>query len=160
MVAVRIAPRKVNLLPRAAHRPRIVAAVRILLGGIFVYAGQAKIQAPAVFADSIASFRLLPAALSNVLAIGLPPFEVLLGLLLVTGWRGRTSSFCALLTTSVFVMALVSAWVRGIPVDCGCFGAADTPVKEWPLWLLVGRDLLFFTAAAFVYADARHDEPR
>lgn len=159
MVAIRVAPRKVNPSPRTVYRQWVISALRILIGAVFVYAGQAKIQEPAAFAENIASFRLLPSALVNLMAIGLPPFEILLGLLLMTGWRCRRTAFCALLASGVFLLALVSAWMRGIPVECGCFGTGTGGVAHAPpVWLLIGRDLLLLGSAAIVYADAWQSE--
>jgi hypothetical protein len=39
---------------------------------------------PAGFAGSIATFQLLPEAWVNVVALGLPPFEILTGLLILS----------------------------------------------------------------------------
>ena len=46
------------------------------LAGIFIYAGIDKIRDPLQFADSIAAFAILPAVFINLLALGLPPFEI------------------------------------------------------------------------------------
>ena len=142
------------------YRRFAVPALRVLLGGIFVYAGIVKMGAPGDFAENIAGFRLLPPALVNLLALGLPVFEVLLGGLLVTGWRRRTMGFCALVVGGVFLVALASALARGITVDCGCFGAASggrSPGMQ--LWISTGRDVLLMAAAGVVYADGLKGSP-
>ena len=123
-------------------------------GAVFVFAGYLKLWTPELFADDIAAFRILPPSLDNLLALGLPPFEIILGLLLITGWRRRTISFCAALTSGIFLVALCSAWVRGIPVDCGCFGSGS---GGSPPWVAVGRDLLLFAGTLTLYAHARRD---
>ncbi|MGA7872757.1 MAG: MauE/DoxX family redox-associated membrane protein, partial [Candidatus Binatus sp.] len=59
-----------------------VLAVSIAVAAVFIYAGVDKIRDPLQFADSIAAFAILPAVLINLLALGLPPFEIACGLLL------------------------------------------------------------------------------
>ena len=139
------------------RRRYVIAGLRVLLGAVFAYAGGIKIQAAADFADAIAGFRLLPPGLSNLLALGLPPFEVLLGGWLIAGWKRRTAAFCALGLCGIFLLALVSAAARGIAVDCGCFGAApgaSLSAGKW-LWLSIGRDVVLLAMAGVVYAENR-----
>ncbi len=56
-----------------------------LLGGLFIYAGTIKVSDPQSFNDNIAAYQLLPAMLINPVALGLPIFEILTGVLLITG---------------------------------------------------------------------------
>ena len=136
-----------------------VTVLRLTVALIFCYAGWIKIQSPQAFADSIATFRLLPANLNNLLALGLPPFELLVGILLATGWKTRLAAFCALAASGVFLLALVSALVRGLPVECGCFGGEHSSLAPTPrLWLAIGRDVLLAGAVLVVYRDARRKD--
>ena len=161
MVAVGVTAGEVTRTMRAAYRRWGVSALAILLGGVFVYAGLVKVQATGPFAENIAGFRLLPPMLNNLLAIGLPTFEILLGCLLIVGWRRRTMAFCALLAGGVFLLALLSAGVRGIPVECGCFGAeSGNRSAQTQLWISVGRDLLLMGAASVVYLDGLNGDPQ
>ena len=156
MVAVRAAPGKVTRPMWAIYRRFALVGLRILIGALFVYAGLEKARAAAAFADDIAAFQLLPPMLVDLLALGLPPLEILLGAGLVVGWKPRTAAFCAMLLGNIFLLALGSAGIRGIPVECGCFGSgggALLPKQE--LWLSISRDLLLIGAAAVVYLDAR-----
>ncbi len=133
--------------------------VRISLGALFAYAGAVKIGSPQPFADSIASFRLLPEILISPLALGLPPLEILLGLWLASGWRRREAAFSALVLAVVFLLALGSAYARGLAVDCGCFGSEEDPILgSRHTAVAIGRDLLLLLTAAFLYASARKRE--
>ena len=128
---------------------------RLLLAAVFVSAGAAKLLAsPQPFADSVASFRLVPAWLVGPLALALPPFEILVGGALLAGRPRRLGAGGALVLAGVFLVALVAALIRGVPVDCGCFG----PGTAWlPLtagqrmWFDLGRDLLLLMAALGLY---------
>ena len=128
----------------------VLLAIRLILGGIFLYAGFVKIQAPLAFADSIASFRLLPDSIINLFALGLPPIEIIVGAMLLIGWRIRLASFAVLILSFMFALALGQALLRGLDVDCGCFGSGK-PSLEKSLFSLA-RDLLLIGAGALVYA--------
>lgn len=89
----------------------------------FAYAGFQKLADPQAFADSIASFAILPDRLVNLTALFLPPFEVVLALAVISGYQRRPALFGLVGLLVVFMGALVSAQVRGLAIDCGCFGA-------------------------------------
>ena len=112
--------------------------LQILLGGLFLYAGASKLSSPQHLADSIASFQLLPIVLISPFALSLPLFELAVGVLLITGWRVRAASLGALGMIAVFTIALTIAVVRGLPIECGCFGS--NKVSTYGVWLLLMRD--------------------
>src|ERR1700722_10747340 len=87
----------------------IVLILRLILGGVFIYAGIVKILSPQSFADNIADFQLLPNVLNNLFALSLPVFEVIVGLMLIIGLRLRVASFSVLILSFVFAVALTSA---------------------------------------------------
>jgi uncharacterized membrane protein YphA (DoxX/SURF4 family) len=124
-----------------------VLVLRVILGGILLFAGGLKVAHPAELASAIASFRLLPAAIVGPLAVALPYVELLLGGYLVIGLFTRA---IAAITAAQFVLyagAVASAIVRNIPANCGCFGPNDTAIVDWPH---VASDLLLAAASAFV----------
>lgn len=123
--------------------------LRLTLGGVFIYAGVLKIADPQAFADSIVTFSMLPKETINLLALTLPPFEILLGILLVGGWKLRSASFAIAILCFVFAVALVQAIIRGLEVDCGCFGGGDP--SPLGVWLSLGRDLALFGISVWVY---------
>jgi uncharacterized membrane protein YphA (DoxX/SURF4 family) len=132
-----------------ANRRWLALAVRLVVGGTFVYAGAIKISDPLQLADSIAGFQVLPDAMVNPLALGLPPFEIATGMLLILGWMGRAAALGITTVTGVFLVAIVSALARGLTIDCGCFGA-EAPSRS-RMWLDLGRDLALFAGALLAY---------
>ena len=128
---------------------------RVVLGAVFVWSGAAKLLAPPqAFADSVASFRLVPAGFISPLALALPLFEILVGTALFAGRPRRLGAFGAFLLSGVFLAALTAALARGLPVDCGCFGsgAAWLPLSATQrLWFDLGRDLLLVAASLALY---------
>jgi len=133
--------------------------LRILLGGLFLYSGILKIASPLPFADSIASFQIVPPAVIGLVALGLPPLEIILGAMLVSGWRARVASLGVFVLSVVFCLALSQALVRGLQVDCGCFGSGQP--SRLKTWGSLGRDILIIAVSAWLYRVAslgfRHD---
>ena len=70
-------------MPSDSSHRYAVLAFSIAMAAIFIYAGVDKIRDPLQFADSIAAFAILPAVFINLLALGLPSFEIACGILLL-----------------------------------------------------------------------------
>jgi len=122
--------------------------VRILLGLLFVAAGVLKIGHASDLAATITAFGLgLPGTLVAIVAVALPPFEVLLGAYLIGGWLLPATSAVAAALLSVFILVVSSVVARGLSVSCGCFGLADSAPATW--WTVV-RDALFLIPAVYL----------
>jgi putative oxidoreductase len=126
--------------------------LRLALGGVFLYAGTTKALNPQAFADSIATFKILPPQLINIVALVLPPFEILLGLMLVSGWKARAASLAVAGLAIVFGIALGQALTRGLAVDCGCFGSGEPSVLK--TWASFGRAFLLSATSCWVLRNA------
>ena len=124
-----------------------VFIIRVLLGGLLLAAGALKVGHGTELAATIASFRLLPAALAGPLALALPYFEILLGAYLVAGLFTRVVAIVCCVQFLCYAGAIGSAVVRHIAANCGCFGPNDGAVADWPH---VGFDLALAAASAFV----------
>jgi putative oxidoreductase len=129
-----------------------VLAVSLGLAAVFVYAGVDKIRDPLQFADSVFAFAILPVALINLLALGLPPFEIVCGLLMLSSWTRRVAALGITLATLMFLAALSSALFRGLTLDCGCFGAGAPSRPR--MWMELGLDVILFAGAMFVYVQS------
>jgi len=129
--------------------------LRLLIGGVFVWASMEKIRGPQAFADSIATFQVLPNPMINLLALGLPLFEMITGIFLVAGWllpagwKKQAAAFSILILTVVFALAFSQAMARGLKVDCGCFGAGRPWVLE--TWESLVLDLLILAATWLIF---------
>jgi uncharacterized membrane protein YphA (DoxX/SURF4 family) len=109
---------------------RILAAGRIALGAIFVYAALTKIPDMAAFAADVANYRLVPAAAVPFLGTAVVGVELLAGLALVAGVAARGAALVAAGLLGVFMVALSQALLRGIDLRCGCFGGQE-PASWW-----------------------------
>jgi putative oxidoreductase len=95
------------------------------IGLLFILAGASKGWDPAEFAREISRYQLVPWFLAVGIALYLPWVEVLSGVLI---WFPRFERGALLIITfllGVFTLALGSAWLRGLNIDCGCFGQAS-----------------------------------
>ncbi len=129
--------------------------IRLVIGGLFVYAGFLKALKPQAFADSIVTFQMLPKQLINVMAMGLPPFEILVGAMLIMGIRTKAASLAAILMSVIFSIAILQGLIRGLQIDCGCFGSGTPSAMK--NWLSLGRDLLLIAGGVLIYRDAPSD---
>lgn len=126
----------------------ILLAFRIVLGGLFIYAGAAKVLAPLDFAQNIRNYQIAGQSLSFIAALVLPWLEILAGAFLIVGvWkRGAALVISSLLV--FFIVLTVVTMVRGLDIDCGCFGAVDrkaglSVILEDLAMLYLGLCLLF-----------------
>jgi putative oxidoreductase len=128
-------------------------AVSIVLAAVFIYAGVDKIRDPAQFADSVAAFAILPNALVTPMALGLPMFEVLCGLMVLAPPSRRVGALALTLATAMFIVALVSALARGLTLDCGCFGAGAPSRSR--MWVESILDVVLFASSMWLYMRTR-----
>ena len=111
-------------------------ALRIIIGGIFVYAAWAKLREPwQLFAMNIDSYRLLPLTAVEFVARTLPWFELLIGLMVIGGIWLRISSTAISALLLVFFALMVRAYMSGMEINCGCFGTGE-PIS----WKTLLRD--------------------
>jgi uncharacterized membrane protein YphA (DoxX/SURF4 family) len=145
---------------------------RLLLGGIFIYAGYSKIFQPNLmlqsfftlkfsilanvsnFANQVRSYQLLPAAGVYFVAHFLPPTEILLGLLLLVGWRLRVWASLVTLILLGFITVVTRAYLLGLQIDCGCFGKPE-PLTGWTVLRDTALFLLALLMTWFAFAEAR-----
>jgi uncharacterized membrane protein YphA (DoxX/SURF4 family) len=124
--------------------------LRIALGAVFVVAAWMKLREPwAMFAMAIDSYQVLPDWAVEMVARALPWFELLLGVVLITGlWRRLSTPVASLLLVVFFVM-MVRAMIKGMQIDCGCFGPGDRLS-----WVTLVRDGALLAGSLFVTVTA------
>jgi len=99
---------------------------RLVLGVVLVVAGGLKVTSPAVSARAVRAFQILPYHVAGYVGYALPVVEIMIGLLLVAGLFTRVSAAVGGLLMLVFLIGISSAWIRGLTIDCGCFGGGGT----------------------------------
>jgi uncharacterized membrane protein YphA (DoxX/SURF4 family) len=116
-------------------------AARLGLGLTLVMAAVPKLRDPVAAVRAVVAYELLPnRGIETAVGHGLPIVELLVGALLLAGFVTRVTAVCAAALLAVFVGALLSAWLRGLSIDCGCFGGGGA--TEHPTYLIdLLRDL-------------------
>ena len=120
--------------------------VRLGLAALLAYAAVSKLLDPAAFAEDIQNYRVLPEAWAGPLALALPVLELVVAAALLSASHGSGASLLAGVLLLTFALAMAQAKVRGIDLECGCFGG-HSRVSWTKVALNVGLAALAFGAA-------------
>ena len=148
--------------PWRQRREIALVLVRWLLGALFLYMGLNKAHHPEGFLKLIHQYDLVQNhILLNLVAVGLPWFEVFCGLLLIAGVAVRGSALMLVLmlipfTIIVLRRALTDPAFRGLPFcaikfDCGC-GTGEVFICRK---LVENSFLILFSAALVCWRSSR-----
>jgi uncharacterized membrane protein YphA (DoxX/SURF4 family) len=125
---------------------------RLVLGGVMLVAGALKVAAPETAAQVVRAYELVPSALVAPVGWGLPFLEIAIGLLLIVGFGARAAAVAAGVFMVVFVVAVSSAWARGLAIDCGCFGGGGQVAPGQTKYLQeILRDLGLLVLAVWLW---------
>ena len=99
---------------------------RLLVAGTFLLAAVPKLLDPVSFAKAIANYRLILPLIGQgyvfPAAMFMPALEAVGALaLLFNRWRRAGSLVCGALLI-LFIVLIAQAVIRGLNIDCGCFG--------------------------------------
>ena len=95
---------------------------RGVVGGVFLLAGISKALNTGAFAAEISAYQLVPAPLVPPMALALPWLEIVLAAYLLLGLAQRWAATAAGALLLVFIGAMAATLVRGLTLECGCFG--------------------------------------
>lgn len=133
--------------------------LRLIIGGVFLAAALPKLADPLAFAHNVRAYELLNVPASRWVAVILPFVELALGVLLIAGIWVETATVMAAGLFAVFSVAIVSALMRGLTIECSCFGTG-TPLTAGLLF----RDLLWLMMCGGILwlhrGDPRHGRGR
>ncbi len=101
-----------------------LALIRIAIGMMFIISGFSKLIAPLEnFAVVIESYDIIHGRIVDLVVWTFPWVELIGGAFLLTGIWLRQSLLAMWMSTTVFLILISSAIIRGLPVtECGCFG--------------------------------------
>jgi uncharacterized membrane protein YphA (DoxX/SURF4 family) len=133
-------------------QPWVGTVVRLGLAAVWLAAGASKVGDLAASGRAVNAYQVMPYDVAKVVGAALPFVELMLGVLLLAGLATRLAATISTLLLVVFIAGITSAWIRGLSIDCGCFGkggqlaAGQTP-SYGPEIL---RDLGFLALAGFL----------
>lgn len=123
--------------------------LRLYIGSIFIYASLSKITDPAIFAENIAAYRIMPYWGINLVAVILPWMELICGFFLIIGMRTRATALVLAGLLFVFTLFVIINIFRGSPISCGCFDNVGEPigwakVAQNTGWFIMTLMIIFF----------------
>jgi putative oxidoreductase len=108
--------------------------VRFVLAAGLIYSGVTKVLAPFEFLNAILRYELLGSVGSTLVAAVLPWLEIVSGVALLHRPAVRAAGWIAIAMGVAFVLAQLSALVRGLEIACGCVGgSASEPIGAFSL---------------------------
>ena len=128
---------------------------RLVLGSVFIIASIDKIALPEAFAANVQAYRLAPFSLVNIFALVIPWAELVCGIFLIAGVFIKTSSLVLSSLLLVFTFAIISALLRGLNIDCGCFGVEHTSPVSW-MRVLEDVGLMVLGMHIFIFSENSH----
>lgn len=149
---------------------------RLLLGGIFIYAGYSKAFLPNThfwpyfflkfsvalnlsnFAAQVAAFKLLPAWGVQFVGHTLPFTEMALGLLVLIGWRLKIWASLLTLLMLGFFFVVTRAYLLHMNINCGCF-ATPEPINLKKVLEDAALSAVAIVMTAFAFVEARQPHP-
>jgi uncharacterized membrane protein YphA (DoxX/SURF4 family) len=126
----------------------ILFVFRLLVGGLFIYAGVLKIADPLEFAQDIRNYRLAGQSLSFLAAVFLPWIEIFSGFFLISGILKRPSALVISSMLAFFILLVIITILRGIDVECGCLGALS---RKADFKLIIEDTLLLYASLCVLF---------
>lgn len=132
-------------------RPWVGTVLRLVLAGVWLYAGVSKLAHPGEFVVAVQAYRLLPDGVAHAIGYGLPVAEIVIGLLLVAGLATRFAAAVSAVLYVVFLAGVGSAAARGLSINCGCFGGGGQVAAGHTQYTLeILRDAGLLVGAVFL----------
>jgi uncharacterized membrane protein YphA (DoxX/SURF4 family) len=95
---------------------------RLVVGGVWLWAGLLKVTETEASVTAVRGYQLLSPSLADAVGRVLPMVEVVLGACLILGLLTRVAGGVSALLQLAFIIGIASVWARGISINCGCFG--------------------------------------
>jgi len=134
-------------------RQWIGVLARLVVGVVDLVAGIAKFPDPAANVRQVRAFDLLPEAVVPTVGHALPTAEILIGAALVLGLLTRFFAVLATLFFLAFIIGITAAWVRGLEINCGCFGSHGVPADPHRQYAIdIARDIGLLICSAWLVA--------
>lgn len=129
-------------------------ALRVYVAWIFLQAGLSKIPDPALFAENVANYRIIPYLAINLVAVVLPWMELICAFYLFFGLRTKATATILSGLLFLFTLFVIINIFRGVSMNCGCFDTVGEPIGwtkviQNTIWLLMTLQIFFFDRIHF-----------
>jgi putative oxidoreductase len=128
--------------------------LRIYIGWVFIDASLSKIPDPALFAENVANYRVIPYYGLYLVAIVLPWLELVAGFYLIIGIRTKAAASAVGGLLILFTVFVIINIFRGVNMNCGCFDTVEEPIGWAKVatnlgWLSMTIQIFFFDKVSF-----------
>jgi uncharacterized membrane protein YphA (DoxX/SURF4 family) len=124
--------------------------IRLLLGGIFIVSGTAKLPLQMEFVEIVQSYGILPDFIAVVYGFALPWVEFLVGCFLVVGIQIKSAVIVVILMCVSFLVGNIGAAVTGNYYCSDCFGTLFSLTVSQAIaidvFMLIASVILLFVA--------------
>ena len=135
-----------------AIRPWFGLLSRLILGGVLLVAGWLKAFEFDKAQMAVRAYEVLPISVANVVGVILPWAEIAMAILLILGVAIRPMAIATAALMLLFIAAITQAGLRGLSIDCGCFGGGGAVEPGQTKYLQeIARDIVFFLLAVYLY---------
>jgi uncharacterized membrane protein YphA (DoxX/SURF4 family) len=118
----------------------VPALATLVLAAVFIFAGGIKIFDPEGMRRAIETYNLVYGEWAIFGAYFFPWVELLSGLALLIRPLRAGGAFIISGLMAFFTVIIIVSWIRGIKLNCGCFGAFDEGIVD-DYRLLLSRDI-------------------
>ena len=132
--------------------PWISTVARLGLAAVWLFAGGLKVTDLDASARAVNAYQVMSYDAAKVVGAVQPFLEIALGLLLLAGLAVRLSAVISATLLVIFIVGIISAWARGLRIDCGCFstGGEITDGSATRYGIDILRDLGFLALAGLL----------
>ena len=125
---------------------------RLILGGVLFAAGWLKAFKFHEAQMAVRAYEVLPISVANILGVALPWIEIGIALLLILGVAIRPAALAGGFLMLLFIVAIAQAGLRGLSIDCGCFGGGGSVEPGKTKYLQeIARDSGLLLLALYLY---------
>jgi uncharacterized membrane protein YphA (DoxX/SURF4 family) len=129
---------------------------RVGLAAVFLISGYIKASDLDQTYVAVNAYQVLPKPAVEAVAVVLPWFELALGVLLLVGVGTRILAVLSSALLLTFMAGVTQAWIRGLSIDCGCFGGGgDVAEDKTSYGTELLRDTGFMILAAWLIVRPR-----
>lgn len=107
----------------------LLRSIGICIGVLLAATSVGHLLDPYRFLHSVLNYRLVSGVYAQWIAIFIPWAQIFAGIALIIGVCRKGALGMGALLFTVFFLAQFSALVRGLDINCGCFGSGDHPVS-------------------------------
>jgi prepilin-type N-terminal cleavage/methylation domain-containing protein len=107
----------------------MIRSIGFCIGVFLVATSFGHILDPYKFLHSVLNYRLISGVYAQWMAIFIPWVQIFAGIALIIGICRKGALGIAASLFTLFFLAQLTALVRGLDINCGCFGSGDHPVS-------------------------------